>query len=272
MKKFYEIEKPVLLWPDGAPGAKGSAPEDCPKLTAYLPKSKGRRAAIVVCAGGGYSDRCDYEAYPIAQWLAEIGIAAFVLDYRVSPYRHPIPLGDAQRAMRMIRETETWQVDPERVGILGFSAGGHLAASAATIFDEGNSQASDPIERQSSRPNALIACYAVLTFGEYGHQGSMINLLGEDYTEEMRRQLSLENRVTAKTPPSFIWHTADDGSVPVENALLFAQALRRQQVPFALHIYPHGRHGLAMSGERADVASWTDLCEDWLRVIGFLGK
>ena len=268
----------VPLWPDGAPGAKGDGPEDTPRLTPYLAGGDGPRACIVVCPGGGYAHRADHEGEPVARWLNSIGVSACVLDYRVRPYRHPIPLGDAQRAIRLVRHrSKEWRIDPKRVGILGFSAGGHLAGSATTLFDDGDPQASDPIDRHSCRPDAAILCYPVLTFGEFRHDGSMRNLLGPEPDPALRRQLSLETRVTDRTPPVFLWHTSDDRVVPVENSLLFAMALRKHKVPFALHVFPHGPHGMGLAtggrGKAApEVRQWTTLAAAWLRSLGFAEK
>jgi acetyl esterase/lipase len=161
-------------------------------------------------------------------------------------------------------------VDPRRVGILGFSAGGHLAVSAATLFDAGRPDDPDPIERCSSRPDALVACCAVVTFStEYGHQGSAENLLGHPVDPGLRLHLSLENRVTPQTPPAFIWHTADDEGVPVQNALLLASALRRHRVPFSLHVFPHGPHGVGLASDHPDLRTRTDLCAAWLADQGW---
>jgi acetyl esterase/lipase len=261
---------PLFLWPEGAPGARGTAAEDTPRLTPFLVEAAAPVASVIVCPGGGYGGRAAHEGAPIARWLNTLGIAGFVLDYRVAPYRHPTPLGDAQRAIRLVRAAAArFGVDPARVGILGFSAGGHLATSAATLFDAGQPDAPDPIDRQSSRPDALIACYPVISFGEFGHRGSMHNLLGENPPEALRHALSLETRVTPETPPTFLWHTSDDGGVPVENSLLFALALRAHGVPFALHSFPHGRHGLGLAAGEPQVEAWPTLCGAWLRGLGF---
>ena len=267
----------VRLWPNGAPGAKGDGPEDTPRLTPYLAGGEAVRGCIVVCPGGGYAGRAGHEGEPIARWLNTVGVSACVLDYRVRPYRHPIPLGDAQRAIRTVRHrAKAWRIDPTRVGILGFSAGGHLAGSASTLFDAGDSRAADPVDRQSCRPDAAILCYPVLTFGEFRHDGSMRNLLGPEPDPALRERLSLETSVTAKNPPTFLWHTSDDPVVPVENSLLFAAALRKHKVPFELHVFPHGPHGMGLAtskrGQKApEVRQWTDLCAVWLRGLGFAG-
>lgn len=268
-----EVLAPVLLWPEGAPGAKGDTPEDEPRITPYLVKGDGPLACVIVCPGGGYGGRAPHEAGPVAQWLNSVGVSAFVLDYRVAPYKHPIPLGDAQRAIRTVRaRAKEWRIDPKRIGILGFSAGGHLAGSAATLFDAGKPDADDPVERHGSRPDAAILCYPVLTFGEKRHDGSMVNLIGKDPDEKLRHMLSLENSVTRQTPPTFLWHTSDDGGVPVENSLLFAEALHRNGVLFALHVFPHGGHGMGLAQNDPIVGQWTALCAGWLKEIGFRGK
>lgn len=252
----------------------GDTFEDQPRLTPFLPDADRPVAAVIVCPGGGYHKRAPHEGGLVAEWLRSLGIAGLVLDYRVAPYRHPTPLGDAQRAIRLVRAmADAWRIDPRRVGILGFSAGGHCAASAATSFDHGDPDAEDPVERQSCRPDALIACYPVITFTEpHGHQDSMENLLGitaEQVDERLRLEISLETRVTPETPATFLWHTASDPGVPVEHSLMFAAALSRCGVPFALHVFPTGGHGLGLAEEHPTVRSWTDICQAWLCEIGF---
>jgi acetyl esterase/lipase len=233
-------------------------------------RSSGPGPCIIVCPGGGYTWRAPHEGGQVAQWLNALGLAVAVLQYRVAPHRHPAPLQDAQRAIRLLRsQAESLQIDPNRIGILGFSAGGHLATSAAVFFDNGRPDAADPIDRASSRPDALIACYPVITFGEHRHDGSMQNLLGPDAPAELKSKMSLETQVKPDSPPTFLWHTADDASVPVENSLLFAAALRRHRIPFELHIFPHGRHGLGLAHELPHVHQWTHLCARWLTAIGF---
>jgi acetyl esterase/lipase len=258
----------MYLWPDGAPGAMGDGSEDKPRLTPFLLDGDGPFAAVVVCPGGGYGGRAPHESAPIAQWLNTLGVAAFVLDYRVAPYRYPVPQHDAKRALRTVRaNAAAWKIDPARVGILGFSAGGHLATSTATIFDAGD-PAGDAIERQSSRPDALIACYPVISSGPCGHRGSFNNLLGDPPPADLLAYMSLEDRVTAETPPTFLWSTSDDGAVPVENSLRFAMALRANNVPYALHVFPSGPHGLGLA-EGHPASAWTRCCAEWLAEIGF---
>ncbi|MFP4107417.1 MAG: alpha/beta hydrolase [Phycisphaerae bacterium] len=270
---MFVEQKTIALWPQPAPGALGDTEEDIPAVSPFLPQAEAPVASVIICPGGGYCRRAGHEAEPVARWLAGLGVAAFVLRYRVKPYKYPVPLTDAQRAVRVVRAgASEWNIDPQRVGILGFSAGGHLAASAATMFDDGFSGDVDPVQRQSSRPDALIACYPVLTFGDHRHDGSMRALLGDEdgrVDPELQERLSLENRVTEQTPPTFLWHTVADQAVPVENVFLFASALRRNGVPFALHLFPEGHHGLGLAESLPHVGQWTDLCAAWLTEIGF---
>lgn len=263
----------MKLWEQDIPGYESVEEKFTPYMTPYLLQNDTPHGAVLVLPGGGYERRADHEGDPIAMWLNSIGLSAFVLHYRVAPYRHPYPLGDAKRAVRLVRHhAKEWNIDPDRIGILGFSAGGHLAASASTHFDEGNPEALDAVDRQSSRPNASILCYPVISFKDYYHEGSMSRLLGENPPEELRNALSLEFAVKPETPPSFLWHTADDGAVPVENSLMYAKALSKQRIPFELHVFPEGRHGLGLAEEDASVSQWTGLCAGWLQKIGFLSQ
>jgi acetyl esterase/lipase len=265
------------LWPGSGPGALGNADKDIPTLTVYLPApDQATGAAIVICPGGGYAGLATHEGEHYARWLNEHGIAGFVLKYRLGSagYRHPIMLQDAARAVRLVRaRAGEWQLQTNRIGIIGSSAGGHLASTLLTHFDSGNPDAADPIERQSSRPDLGILCYPVITMGEFTHKGSKRNLLGEDPPPELVRELSNELHVTTNTPPTFLWHTADDKAVPVENSLLFAQALRHAGAPFDLHVYQSGPHGLGLGsrvygeGERHP---WAANCVFWLRQHGFV--
>lgn len=261
----------ILLWSDGAPGAKGSTKEDTPSIMPYVINDGIKHGAIVICPGGGYVRRAFHEGEPVAFWLNSIGISAFVLNYRVAPfYRHPYPFMDVQRAIRYVRyHAIDWNIAPDHIGIMGFSAGGHLASTLGTHFDYGCSDAEDPIDRISCRPDAMVLCYPVITFGEYSHNGSMVNLLGDNPSDDMIRFLSNELHVSPDTPPTFLWHTADDQAVPVQNSLLFAEALKRCGVPFELHVYPHGRHGLGLASEEPSVGTWTELCARWLKEQGF---
>jgi len=276
----------VKVWPNGAPDAKGDDPEkDVPTLSVFLPKPEiATGAAVVVCPGGGYGMLAvNHEGRQVAEWLNSIGVAAFVLKYRLGPrYQHPAMLHDVNRAVRVVRhDGSKWGVDPNRIAVMGFSAGGHLASTAGTHFDAGKPDDLDPIERVSSRPDRLILAYPVVAMATpYTHQGSNRNLLGENPPEELVHSLSNETQVTPETPPTFLVHTNEDAAVPVENSLLFAMALRKAKVPLELHVFEKGRHGLGLgTGEKAfnvdpDPAfqAWPKLCETWLKRQGFLDK
>lgn len=265
-------ENPIVLWPGGAPGAAGNEPLDIPTLTPYLPpKEKVTGAAIIVCPGGGYTHLADHEGRPVAEWLNSLGITAFVLKYRLGPrYHHPAPLQDAARAIRLVRaRAGAWRLDPQRIGILGFSAGGHVASTAGTHFDSGNPSAADLIDRESSRPNLMILIYAVITMRGKGHAGSRLNLLGANPSTELVALLSNEEQVTKETPPTFLVHTMTDATVPVENSLLFVSALRKAGVPFELHLYERGPHGFGLGEKDPILATWPARCADWLKLHGF---
>jgi acetyl esterase/lipase len=264
---------PVVLWPEGAPGAVGSEEADVPTLTPYLPEeSVETGAAVVVCPGGGYAGLAPHESEPVALWLNSFGVAAFVLKYRLGPrYHHPAMLTDAQRALRTVRHRAAdWGVGPEYLGILGFSAGGHLTSTALTHYDLGDADATDPVARLSCRPDFGVLIYPVISLLRFGHVGSKVNLLGEDPPEELVRGLSSELQVTSATPPCFIVHSVADSAVPVENALLFAGALRAHSVPFSLHIYEQGEHGYGLGDDDPVLSTWPELCEGWLRKRGML--
>lgn len=267
-----------LLWPGGAPGALGNSPNDIPTLTVYQPEpSKASGAAMVICPGGGYGSLAKHEGVDYARWLNESGIACFVLKYRLGSagYRHPAMLNDAARAVRTVRaRASEWGVDPKRIGIMGSSAGGHLASTLLTHFDAGDSHAVDVIERESSRPDVGILCYAVISLGDFRHAGSRDNLLGKTPAPELVELLSNELQVTTNTPPCFVWSTEEDKTVKVENSMMFAAALRRNNVPFDLHIYQKGGHGIGL-GARGDLSPdkrhpWTGDCVYWLKARGFV--
>jgi acetyl esterase/lipase len=230
---------------------------------------------VIVCPGGGYGGLAmGHEGTDIADWLNSHGIAAFILKYRHrgTGYGHPAPLQDAQRAVRTVRaRAEEFKLDPAHIGIMGFSAGGHLASTVGTHFDKGNEQADDPIERASCRPDFMILCYPVISLTTaYTHQGSKNNLLGKDPDPKLVESLSNENQVTAETPPTFLFHTNEDTGVPPENSVLFYMALRRAKVPAELHIYEKGPHGVGLAAKIPGVNSWPDRCIDWLSGRGLL--
>lgn len=272
-----EEPKVERLWPQGAPGAVGTEERDKPSLTIYLPPTdKATGTAVVVCPGGGYGALAvGHEGKDPAEWLNRHGIAAFVLRYRLGPrYRHPVPLQDAQRALRIVRSrAKEWGVDPNRVGIWGFSAGGHLASTAATHFDEGKPDADDPIERVSSRPDFAILCYPVITLKPpYAHMGSRRNLLGDKPDEALVDSLCNETQVTSKTPPTFLFHTNEDTAVLPENSILFYSALRKAKVPAELHIYQNGRHGVGLAVGLGATAAWPEQLAGWLKTRGLLAS
>jgi len=275
---FADEPRRELLWPNGAPGAKGDKPEDKPTLTIFLPeRSKANGTAVVICPGGGYGFLAtDHEGKQIAEWLNSLGVAGFMLEYRHlgRGYGHPAPLQDAQRAIRTVRaRAAQWNVNPTRIGIIGFSAGGHLASTAGTHFDKGDPQAADIIERASSRPDFMILCYPVIAFGEpYTHQGSQDNLIGKDAPPELVKSLSNEKQVTPDTPPTFLFHTDEDGLVPAEHSVQFYLALRKAKVPAELHIYQKGGHGQGLARHIPGTANWSKDCEDWLRGQKLLEK
>ncbi len=239
--------KRVALWPDKAPVGDGKFEECSLELEVFLPPvDKANGAAIVLCPGGGYIRHVtDREGYPIAQWLNEHGIATIILEYRLPELRHQVPLLDAQRAIRLTRaKASGWKIDPDRVGILGFSAGGHVASTAATHFDKGNADSSDPIERFSCRPDFAWLVYPVVTMGKYTHTGSRNELLGTDPKLELVRLYSNETQVTANTPPTFLAHAVDDKPVPPENSRQFVAAMKARRVSVELLELPSGGHGL----------------------------
>ncbi|MBX3415258.1 MAG: alpha/beta hydrolase [Pirellulales bacterium] len=265
----------VYLWPDGAPGAVGNEPLDQPRITVYLPPAdKATGAAVVVCPGGGYQHLAvTYEGHDVARWLNTLGVAGMVLEYRLAPrYHHPAPLQDVQRALRTVRaQASEWHLKADRIGVLGFSAGGHLASTAATHFDAGDANSTDAVERQSSRPDFAILCYPVISFtSEAVHSGSRKNLLGENPDAELIKSLSNELQVTAETPPTFLVHSAADKPVPPENSILFFQALRKAGVPGELLIFEQGPHGFGLGKDDPALTQWPKVCAEWMAKRGLL--
>jgi acetyl esterase/lipase len=267
--------KTYELWPNGAPLTKGKGTADVPTVTVYpAPAEKATGAAVVICPGGGYGGLAmGHEGHDIARWLNSLGATGVILKYRLSPYRHPVPLLDAQRALRFTRAHATeWGIDAKRVGVMGFSAGGHLASTAGTQFDSGKADAEDPVDRQSCRPDFLILGYPVITLkGRYAHGGSRDNLLGKGADDKLVESLCNEKRVTPQTPPTFLVHTTEDTAVPPENSVFFYEALRKAKVPAEMHIYEKGRHGLGL-GKGTAFATWPGLCAAWLQGRKILSK
>lgn len=270
--------KVELLWPDGAPGAKGNAEGDMPTLTIYLPaEDKATGAAVVICPGGGYGHLAmDHEGHQIAQWLNSFGVAGFILKYRHrnsgAGYGHPAPLQDAQRAVRTARSrAKEWGIDPDRIGIIGSSAGGHLASSAVTHFKDTVYAPRDDIDRVSCRPDFGILMYPVISLVEsYTHKGSGRNLLGADPDPELVKKMSNEKQVTSETPPTFLIHTWEDKVVPAENSIQFYLALRRAKVPAEMHIFLKGPHGFGLGRTQGEVSIWPTLCANWMQTSGLL--
>ena len=267
---------PMILWPDGAPGAIGDEDADKPRLTAYLPDpAKATGASVVVCPGGGYVNVCvGHEGEAVSEWFRGIGVATFVLRYRTAPrYHHPVPLMDAQRAIRTVRaRCSEWGLDSDRIGVTGFSAGGHLASTAGTLFDDGPAVNTDSIDRENPRPDFMILAYPVITLKPpHAHAGSRSNLLGESPDDELIEQLSTELRVTDRTPPTFLMHTNADTGVPAENSVLFYLALRKAGVPAEMHIYADGPHGVGMALDDPVLSNWPEQLRGWMGGLGLLG-
>lgn len=266
----------LRLWDGPAPGALGEADADIPTLTVYLPRNmRENTPAVIVCPGGGYVNLAmNHEGRQVANYLNSLGIAAFVLRSRLGPrYHHPVELGDAQRAIRTLRShAEEWRLDPTRIGILGFSAGGHLAMTASTHFDEGKAGSTDLVSRANSRPDFTILGYPVISMTQpWTHQGSKNNLLGTDPDPALAASLSGETSVTAQTPPTFLFHTNADTAVPAENSVYYYLALREAGVPAELHIFERGPHGVGLANDDPALAEWSKLLANWLVVRGITG-
>lgn len=267
------------LWQESAPGAKGTEDHDVPALLPFpAAKDKVTGCGVVVCPGGGYGGLAmDHEGHQIVAWLNQRGISAWILRYRLGSkgYHHPIQKGDVLRAVRTVRHNAASNgVDPNRIGVWGFSAGGHLASTAVTHFDLGDAAAADPIDKVSSRPDFAVLCYPVITMDEaFTHMGSRKNLLGpEKDNPKLVELMSNEKQVTKDTPPTFIFHTTEDQAVPVENAIAFYSALRKNGVSSELHIYQKGRHGVGLGGRDPVLTTWPDRLEDWLKINEFSTK
>ena len=265
----------VPLWSGTPPGALGTDESDIPALTVYLPRTMTvSTPAMIVCPGGSYRALAsNHEGRQVAAYLNSLGIAAFVLRYRLGPrYHHPIELGDAQRAIRILRShAEEWRLDRARIGIMGFSAGGHLAMSASTLFDAGNPGSADPVDRSGSRPDIAVLGYPVISMtAPWTHLGSKTNLLGDHPDPELARRLSGEVSVTRDTPPTFIFQTNEDRTVPAENSLHYFLALRQAAVPAEMHVFEKGPHGVGLANDDPSLAPWSTLLANWLRRRTFI--
>ena len=245
-----------------------------PSLTPYLVPAGARPAtAVIVCPGGGYSIlAADHEGRAVAEWLNSIGVSAFVLKYRLKEYGHPAPLRDVLRAVRLLRsDAPRWGIAPDRIGVLGFSAGGHLAASAGTLFDEADGRTGAALDATSARPDFMILVYPVIRLaGPYAHAGSGRALLGANAAPEMLERFSLDTRVTKETPPAFLVHGGTDTAVPAENSILFSLALRAAGVPAELHVYQSGVHGFGLKPGFGPISDWPARCAEWMAARGLL--
>lgn len=270
----------VLLWPAGVPNAKGDTAADQPQLFIHkAPADKSVGAAVIVCPGGGYGGlMMSYEGHEVAQWFNEFGVTSFVLKYRLgNRYKHPAQIQDAQRAIQYVRtNAKQLGVAPDRIGIMGFSAGGHLSAMAATLFDredlKPNLAGNDPLAAASNRPDFAVLCYPVITMTDpFGHRGSRRNLLGDKPSDELIDLVSAEKQVTAKSPSTFIFHTTNDRVVPVENALLMYSAFREAKADIEMHIYRDGPHGVGLF-RKPSTAVWPEQLKSWMSHQGWLGE
>lgn len=274
----------LKVWPDGAPDSNGmTLPEETfegkrvrnvseAEMFVYLPKKEiNTGAAIVICPGGGYMiEAMDHEGYQMAEWLVARGVAGIVLKYRLPYGHHEIPLKDAQRCMRIVRQKAAeWGINPSKVGIAGSSAGGHLASTAGTKFDLGKSDSVDPVEKFSCRPDFMLLLYPVITFDEeFGHMGSRNNLIGAGNKWELVERYSNEKQVTAQTPPTFMVLADDDSGVPPRNSVEFYLALKKYKIPAEMHIFRQGGHGFGMNKKNLPVDQWPELFGQWMKAQG----
>jgi acetyl esterase/lipase len=272
------------LWSGAAPGALGDSEADKPRMYTFLPANRSTNAAILVIPGGGYKNvGIGYEGFEVAQWFNQQGMAAFVLDYRVAPYHYPVEIDDGRRAMRLIRaHAEEYGIDPHRLGVVGFSAGGHLASSLGTHCESAAAALStpsqnvpqhaiDPVDSIDCRPDFMVLGYPVISMQlPLAHPGSRMNFLGPNPDPALEREYSNDLAVTQATPPTFLFATTKDPVVPVENSLDFYRALERAKVPAELHIYDYANHGCGLCGDIPSVSTWPLLLRNWLILHNWL--
>lgn len=271
------VPPPVFLWSNGAPGALGNTPADKPRMYVFLPQKRSTSAAILVIPGGGYEHvAIGHEGFQIAAWLNQQGMAAFVLDYRVKPYHYPAEIEDGVQAMRLIRaHAAEYGIDPNRLGVWGSSAGGHLASSLGTHCDNPANPVpsikDDPLEQVSCRPDFMVLAYPVIGMQEpVTHHGSMVNFLGPNPEAGLARAWSNQDAVTPDTPPTFIFATTNDPTVPIQNEIDFYQALVRNHVHAELHIFDYRNHGCGLCGSIVPLRVWPLLLRTWLIDHSFL--
>jgi acetyl esterase/lipase len=260
--------KTLNVYPGAVPGALGHTDADRPTIDVYLPAANPTHTAVLVIPGGGYSNVvADREGAAPAEWLAQRGVAAFVLHYRVAPYRYPAPIADAERAMRLLRsQADNFGFSPDHLGAWGFSAGGHIASILATLFDNGISASTDPVEHASDRPDFVILAYPVISMKtDFGHADSRHHLLGPMPEPALVALLSAEDHVTPTSPPAFVFTTNDDDVVPSQNSMLYVAACQRSGVPVEFHIFEHGHHGVDLAEHLPPLHLWTLLLESWMR-------
>ncbi|MDD6309391.1 MAG: alpha/beta hydrolase [Clostridia bacterium] len=257
----------MKLWENGTPYYDEAIGQPETEIIPYLLEGDAVRPCVIVFPGGGYTHRAYHEGEPVAQWLNSIGIHAFVLEYRIHPYTYKAILADALRAVRFVRyHAAEFGIDPQKIGTLGFSAGGHLASCTAFCYDMAELNENDPVDKVSSRADLSVLCYPVVSLASYANHGSRESFLGDEMNNwTLIRRFSAEENVTENTPPIFMWHASDDLAVPVENSLQLATALRRKSIPFALHVYPFGGHGKGLATDLPMMSAWADTCAEWLR-------
>lgn len=276
-KQTLETQTPaksIPLWPVSAPLSSGDTPTDKPMLDIYLPAENPTKTAVLVIPGGGYHYLAAPEGKPVALWLQAHGIAAFVLSYRVAPYHYPVEMLDALRAMRLVRSNaDEFKISTNRIGVWGFSAGGHLASYLMTQWKKDIGTAQDTIDATSARPDFGILSYPVISMRpEYAHRGSHDSLLGTNATAELESQLSSELHVQPDSPPAFIVATSDDGVVPVMNSVMFYQAYAQQHLPVEMHLFEHGSHGMVLAESLPGASAWPDLLSSWMAQHHWMAK
>lgn len=257
------------LWEKAMPYA-DSEVDFTPTIEAYPAEGDG---AVIIFPGGGYCNRAEHEGEPVAKMLNSYGITAFVVQYRVYPYSNPSPLSDAMRAVRYVRaHAKDYKINKDKIAVMGFSAGGHLAGSVSVHYDKDVYAPTDAVDNESARPNASILCYPVIDMLNYRHDGSKCNLLGARPKYADLEYMSLYKQITDDTPPAFLWHTSNDAVVPVENSLMYANALAAHNIQFELHVFPQGPHGMGLAEDDVQVCQWTKALDIWLENLGWKNK